>query len=67
MILGYFKTEIPEQSVKLPFREKGSKARGNCRTKGFPAIKKYELDEELSRNTVTSDGMTFYARGNAWT
>ena len=56
MILGLFKTENPEQSIKLPFREKGSKARGNCRTKGFPANKKYVLAEDLSRNTVASDG-----------
>jgi len=56
MILGFLKTEIPEQSVKLPFREKDSMARGCCRTKGFPAIKKYELDEDWSRNTVASDG-----------
>ncbi len=63
MILGYLKTEIPEQRVKLPFREKDPMARGICRTKELPAIKKYVLDEELSRNTVASDGMTFYARG----
>jgi len=56
MILGYLKIEIPEQSTKLPFREKGSKARGSCRTKSFPAKKKYVLAEDLSRNTVASDG-----------
>ena len=56
MILGFLKTEIPEQSIKFPFREKGSKARGNCRTKRLPAKMKHVLDEELSRNTVASDG-----------
>jgi hypothetical protein len=61
MILGFFKIEIPEQRVKLSFREKDSMARGNCRTKGFPAIKKYVLNEDCSRNTVASDGI--YARG----
>lgn len=61
MVLRFKKTEIPEQSVKLPFREKDSKARGSCRTKGFPAKMKYVLDEELSRNTVASDEIMIYA------
>ena len=56
MILGFLKKEIPEQNIKFPFREKGSKARGNCRTKRLPAKMKHVLDEELSRNTVASDG-----------
>ena len=61
MILGFLKTEIPEQSIKFPFREKGSKARGNCRTKRLPAKKEYMLVEELSRNTVASYGYhSFY-------
>ena len=65
MILGYLKTGIPEQNIKLPFREKDSKARSNCRTKGLPAIKKYVLDEDWSRNIVASDGLIFCARGHA--
>jgi hypothetical protein len=55
-IPGFLKTEIPEQKDKLPFREKGSKARGSCRTKGFPAGKKYALDEDMNRNTAASNG-----------
>ena len=65
MILGLLKTKIPEQRVILPFREKGSKARGCCRTKRFPVVpvKRKMRDEELSGNTVSSDGLTLYARG----
>ena len=42
-------------------------ARGICRTKGLPAIKKNVLDEDWSRNTVASDGIIFHARGVART
>ena len=52
----FLKTGIPEQSIKLLFREKSSKVRGVCRTKRLPVVKNKGLDEELNRNTAASNG-----------
>jgi len=56
MIPGLLKTEIPEQSIKHPFQKKGIKTRGIDRTKGLPVVENKELNEELSKNNVASDG-----------